>query len=500
MRTLGRRPAARGAVALVVAVAAGAVLGWPPQERPAHPPGGAGPATVQIDPGPVSPPASAPDPAARQRARLGGLASLLTADDPLLRACADRGRPATRGGRASAAATVAAVTAQTEALRERELAAPPEVQLLEDAAMTDRVREFFGDQWDAERLDRNRRVLTALGAITPGTDLAELRIDAFAAQVSGYHLADQRVIGLRTGAPDPDALSPLERVVLAHEVEHALSFAHLGRPADHRDRDETADAARASAAVVEGSAAATMLQYAATVLDPAAQVGMRAELAARAAAGTLAGYSPYLLAELQFPYVEGLRYTCRRWRSGGWAAVDAGYRDPPASTAGILFPERHAEQPRQPPALTAPGERWRREDIRAFGAAELEWLLAAPGGDPAAGLDRPRERVAAWDGGELVLWTDGTATAVGLALVDRGETGAPPLCDTVREWYAAAFPRAAADAGPPPGGDDGRPGGGGTRLRFAAGAQDAVLTCTGAQVRLGIAPTLGEAETISATR
>jgi hypothetical protein len=486
-----RRPLAVVATVATTAGLVAALLWWAPWQ-PAGDPGPA-PGGGQI---------GRSDPDAALRARLGGLSGLLIGDDPLLRACADPagatpgpdpsgGSPgpdpeATTPGpdptpEPDQADPVATVIAQTEALRGRRLPGPPEIQLLAGEQMTDRVAEFFADRGDPEQVDIDRRALTALGAIVPGTDLAALRVDAFAEQVSGYHLGAEAQIGVRVQTPG--ALSPLERVVLAHELEHALSYQHLGRPADYREGEETADARRAASALVEGSAAAAMLQYATTVLDPVEQAAMRVELVDRAGQDALSGYSPYLRAELRFPYLAGLRYTCQRFLDGGWPAVEAGYRDPPASTAAVLFPERQGEQPREPAALAEPGRPWRHADTSSFGLAELEWLLAAPGGDPGAGLDRLRERVADWDGGLRTVWTDGAATAVGLALVDRGERG-PPLCDTVREWYAAAFPTAAANRGD-------------TSVRFDGQRQDAVLTCPGSQVRLGIAPTLDEASAIT---
>jgi len=448
--------------ALAAAALAGTLLVWAPWQR--EPPGG-----------PVA--ATGPDPEdLLLREQLGGLAALVVGDDPVLRACADPGQ----APEPTAADPVDRVIAQVESVRGLPLDDPPEIQLLDDAEMTARVAEAFAGRAEEGAIDIDTRALTALGAIAPGTDLARLRGEVFAQQVSGYHLGGEGVIGLRNRPPE--ALSPLERVVLAHELEHALSLAHLGRPADHREADETEDAGRASSAVVEGSAVATMLQYATAALTPAEQAGLRDELLARADDQRLACYSPYLRAELQFPYVAGARYICQRWLADGWDAVADAYRDPPPSTAAVLFPQRHDEQPRQPAPLADPGGDWERARAGTFGAAELEWLLAAPGGRPGAALERTRERVSAWDGGELVVWTGGAGAVVGLALVDRGE--GPPLCDTVRDWYAAAFPMARATPA-------------GTGTTFTAGRQDAVLACPGEQVRLGIGPTTADAGAVT---
>jgi hypothetical protein len=428
-------------------------------------------------PGPAAPPVPSPSPESADallRERLGGLAGMVIGGDPQLRACADPGPVADP----TAGDPVERVIEQVEAVRGVTLDDPPEIRLLHDAEMTAQVAEAFADQLDEQQVDLDTRTLTALGAIAPGTDLAHLRKEVYARQVSGYHDAAEGLIVLRVG--DPSALSPLERVVLAHEVEHALADVHFDPPVE--DPDETEDSARARAAVVEGSAVVTMLQYATAALTPAEQAAMRDELLARAGEHELAGYSPYLRAQLQFPYVAGVRYICQRWLAGGWEAVADAYRDPPRSTAAVLFPDRHDEQPRQPAPLADPGGDWEPARTSRFGAAELEWLLAAPGGSPGAALDRTRQRVAAWDGGELAVWTGEAGTVLGLALVDSGE--GPPLCDTVRQWYAAAFPMA-------------KVGQVGTDTTFTAGRQDAALACPGDQVRLGIGPTTADARAVT---
>ena len=405
------------------------------------------------------------------RERLGGLSTVVPGDDPVLAGCADPDRqvPAPAG-----ADQVDTVVAQVEALRGLESTEPVTIRLLDDTEMTAEVAGFLARRWDDERVALDHRVLTALGAVGPGTDLAKLRVDAYADQVSGFFRGSDG-IAVRTG--DAPALTPLERVVLAHEVEHALTFQNLGRPASR-----TADAARAVSAVLEGSAVLAMRMYAWTVLSGAERARLRADLLVRARADPLAEFGPYLRAELRFPYRDGLRYVCQRWLEGGWEAVDAAFSDPPLSTAGVLFPDRHDDVPRRPAALGDPGERWVRARAGDFGAAELMWLLAAPGGDESAAVGDPRQRAGAWDGGELVVWTRGDRTAVGLALVDRGTgplvdrgTG-PSLCDSVRAWYAAAYPDATRTG-------DGR------RTSYRDGAQQAVLSCDGDQVRLGIAPT-----------
>jgi hypothetical protein len=193
----------------------------------------------------------------------------------------------------------------------------------------------------------------------------------------------------------------------------------------------------------------------------------------------------YLRAQLEFPYLEGAGFVCELHQGGGWGAVDAAYRDLPTTTAQILFPDRYAARvsaadPRDP---GLPGGRWARARMDSLGAAQLLWLFEAPGGDIARALDDPRRAATAWAGGEIHLYTDGPATAVGVALVEGAGAG---LCDAIGRWYRAAF----REAGPAPADP-------GEALTSDGPTQDAVLHCDGADVRLGIAPDLSTARALA---
>jgi hypothetical protein len=401
------------------------------------------------------------------REQIGGLAALVLPADPLVRACA---APVPAPGPEETG--VDGVVGATERLRGLSLDEGVDVRLVDHAEMVREVEERFASRADPDRTDVEGRILTALGAIDPGTDLAGLRLDAFAEQVSGMYAGADRLVLVRV--EEPGWLSPLEQVVLAHELEHALTHQHLGRP---RGQAGDRDARLASLALVEGSATLLMVQYARTALDEVERDRLHDALLARASGSALAGYTPYLLAELRFPYQDGLRFVCARWLEGGWEAVDAAYDEPPVSSAEILFPDRYGQAPRSPDHLGDLRPPWTQAHTSTFGAAELLWLLEAPGGDPGAGPPDARERVSAWDGGVLELWVHGDEQALGLAVAEREDDRARPrLCATLGDWYEAAFPdavRTAAENG----------------AAFSGATQHAKLACPAGEARLGIGPT-----------
>jgi hypothetical protein len=181
----------------------------------------------------------------------------------------------------------------------------------------------------------------------------------------------------------------------------------------------------------------------------------------------------YLQQELMFPYLSGLSYACRLYAEGEWAAVDAAYANPPATTAEVLYEDRAGVTPvdaTDPGRLGSPWSEVRRDTI---GAAQLLWLFSAPGGDEDAALANAAELAARWAGGEMVLATDAERSALGISLVDRADGLA--LCDAVDRWYGSSF------------GDDQRTLDGDTAT-YAAPGRVAVLSCDGRDVRLGIGP------------
>lgn len=437
---------------------------------------------------PGEPAEPAPDPDDLIAERLGGLGMLLQLDPlpPALEGClGDEVLTEHEPLPAPLDELEEALIERVAGLRELTFAEEPELQLITPEEMTAEVARRFGAQQDEADLAAEARTLAALGAVPPGTDLLEWRVHIFAAQVSGLYVG--RPDGVMVRAIDPTSLSPLEQVVAAHELQHALSDQRLGRPTASAD-EATVDARRARLALVEGDATLTMVQLERTALTPQDRATLRDELAARAEEGVLDGRPHYLMDELRWPYREGLHFVCALFAEDGWQAVDRAYDHPPTTSAEVLFPRRYLTgvQPASPPELGTPGADWQQERRAAFGAAELWWLLRAPGGDPQAALDDALQRAAGWNGGEVVTWTAaegaaGEGTVVGVAIAQREDE--EPLCTTLRRWVGAAYPgleETPADEG----------------AVFSGGDRAVALACADDGVRLGIAPDAAQARAV----
>ncbi|MGH2692715.1 MAG: hypothetical protein ACRDHM_09455 [Actinomycetota bacterium] len=219
-------------------------------------------------------------------------------------------------GAGEARASVGAIAEQVEGIRELEFTREVQPQFLSDEEMNERVREQFLEDYTPRIADVEQRMLTALGAIPPGTDLRELRANAIGQQVAGFYDPETGELVVRKAGVE---LSAVDRITLAHELDHALTDQALGIPLPDDPGVGSEDANLAALALAEGDATLVMQRYSATLgfdeqfelLDP--------EAIAQAEAG-LSGFPPYLEQELLFPYEEGTLVRLRPLCAGGVGA------------------------------------------------------------------------------------------------------------------------------------------------------------------------------------
>lgn len=352
----------------------------------------------------------------------------------------------------------------------------PEPTALPPASLAERAAALL-DDYRPEDAAADRRILVTLGMLPADTDLRALLREALAGGVGGFYDRDSGELVVRSRDP-ATPLEPAEELILAHELIHALVDQRLGLPRVEASTGQE-DAATAVAALIEGDATLVTQRYAQRALAVADQLRLAGQ--ELRAGGDLAGTAalPYVVRRsLLLPYQEGVRFVAALLEHGGWAAVDAAYRDPPVSTAQVLFPQRYldGEVPATPRPLGTLPAPWWRAAASALGAADLLVLFEAPGGEVSRALDDPLEAVAGWNGGALHLWNNEQDSAVGIVLVRRGDD---ELCGAVAAWTTASFPdlRRARRAS-------------GERLAVRGSGRAAVVACSDREVRVGVAPDL----------
>ena len=189
--------------------------------------------------------------------------------------------------------------------------------------------------------------LAALGLLPAGLDLKKTYLDLLGEQIGAFY--DQHSAELFTFSGQP-LDNGQNRVILAHELTHALEDQHfqLARlPLETKGND---DRALAASALVEGDATLVMSQYmlgdlSAAVLKDALTGAFSTDMR------QIASAPRYLRETLLFPYLRGQEFCQALYQSGGWDVLTEAFRHPPESTGEILHPERFLERRGQVPSV-----------------------------------------------------------------------------------------------------------------------------------------------------
>jgi hypothetical protein len=335
------------------------------------------------------------------------------------------------------------LVATDESIRELQFTSDVVPEVVSPEELRRRVEDEVRSSYPADTAEADSRILGALGAVPAGTDMLDVQLEALGSQVAGFY--DPETKSIVVGSSDPtQPLSADGEITMAHELDHALTDQALGLPTDSESAEVgSEDADLAAVGLVEGDATLVMTLAALQGFgtgDPLAGLDalMGDPTGLGAAQQAFADLPAYVQQQLMFPYTEGLGFVCALYADGGFDAVNDAYDNPPTTTAQILFPDRYlaGEAAVAPAAAPSPGAEWTGLPQRQFGAADLLWLLSAPGGDTGAALDAPRDRAGAWAGGTLQAYTRGADTALAIALVEHD--GHDDLCDSMSQWADSA--------------------------------------------------------------
>jgi uncharacterized membrane protein len=187
--------------------------------------------------------------------------------------------------------------------------------------------------------------LAAIGLLPRNYPLRQAYIDLLGEQVAAFYDQHQHKLFMFEDASLDNAQN---RVVLAHELTHAMQDQHFGLkklPLEIKDDD---DRAAAAAALVEGEATLVMSEY---MLKNLSLGTLKDSLAASVAQNMeqLAKAPRYLREMLIFPYLRGQEFCGALYGLGGYEAISKAYAQPPTSTSQILHPEKFFREPREEP-------------------------------------------------------------------------------------------------------------------------------------------------------
>jgi hypothetical protein len=262
---------------------------------------------------------------------------------------------------------------------------PVEASVLSIEDLRELLLEQLAKEFPPPRLEGQTIAMQTLGILRPGHDLRRLHIMEW--------------INLDT---------KVARLILAHEITHALQDQHFGlheSPLRSRDND---DAALAALTVIEGDAMVTMGEYAAHMADVTLLFEALQFLGMDQSA--LIQSPPFIQAQLLFPYLTGQTFVMRA-RTGprGTESVNDLLTRWPESTEQILHPERlpRAGGGDHPTPVTIEPAEW---------GVPAEWELRASNVWGELGVRqifqgsltarRAAEVAEGWDGDRWGVWRD----------------------------------------------------------------------------------------------
>ena len=354
--------------------------------------------------------------AAKAGAKFGGAAFSDKAAQQLA-AENDRLREILAGSdRAKALATNKTLRAEIERqvveIRGLEFKTPVDYQVLSRKEIRQTMAGKLAEVFSEQEFKDMTEAMAAVGLLPVGYPLREKYIDLLGEQVAAFYDQHAHKLFMYEDASLDNAQN---RVVLAHELTHALQDQHFGLkrlPLEIKNND---DRAIAASALVEGEATLVMSEYMLknmskqmlkdSVVSSFTQNMKQLETAPR-----------YLREMLVFPYLRGQEFCAVLFGQGSYEAVSKAYGQPPSSTAQILHPQKFLTR-EEPTAIEWPDLKVQGETpiadncVGEMGMRILfaEWLDAATGERAAAGWRG--DRYLYFAGGQALVWKTAWASA-----------------------------------------------------------------------------------------
>jgi len=200
------------------------------------------------------------------------------------------------------------------------------------------IKEMNDDKDAAERY-AGARSAEAFGLLPKGFDLDSFMIDLLTEQIAGLYDPKAHEFYVADWIPVDD---DQQRVVMAHELTHALEDQHFQIETWAKAARPNDDAELARESVLEGSAMVAMVEYILhgsgrslqdlPDIDPAMLIGDMANTP------FLKKAPPFIKDALVFPYIDGLTFSATILKPSGWEALAGIFTKPPASTQQIMHP------------------------------------------------------------------------------------------------------------------------------------------------------------------
>lgn len=198
-------------------------------------------------------------------------------------------------------------------------------------------------EYSPDELHAQQAALRAFGLVSRDFNLEKFLLDFYTEQAAGFYDPRRKTMYLADWVAEDT-----QRLVLTHELTHALEDQNFGLDKFlHADRAND-DSTNARQAVVEGHATAAMMQDLVRPLD-LTQVPSLAPLMGPIVHQQMEEFPAFTKApfffrfQALFPYAEGVGFMQRGLAAGGWKKLNALFTDPPRTTKEFFEPEFYFE-------------------------------------------------------------------------------------------------------------------------------------------------------------
>lgn len=211
------------------------------------------------------------------------------------------------------------------------------------------IVESARERLPQERLQNEEDLFLLLGVIPPGYRYFDGMVTLYTSQLGGYYDPKTKTVVMADWMP-----AALQRVIALHELTHLLQDERYNLDALVGVSVTESDKALAHAALVEGDASLVTLdiEQKERSQPPIAELkslkdASSQNLSASVVENRSIEFVPDALSLLvHFPYVEGSTFAHALVKSGGYRAIDAALKSPPATTSEILHPELYLSRSR----------------------------------------------------------------------------------------------------------------------------------------------------------
>jgi len=264
------------------------------------------------------------------------------------------------------------------------------------------IRQMDEDK-DAARRYADARSAEAFGLLPKNFDLDSFMVELLTEQIAGLYDPKAHEFYIADWIPLDD-----QRMVMAHELTHALEDQHFQIETWLKAARPNDDAELAREAFLEGSAMAAMVDY--LLQGTGKSVNEMPEFDPSLLTGDIGDSPsmkkapPFIKDALVFPYFAGMKFTAAALKPDGWNALGKVFKNPPISTQQIMHPALYKsghipEKVALPDVQTKLGKDWKKLDDNLMG--EFGWKEVLK---QYLGEDRAVALAAAWDGDRYLVY------------------------------------------------------------------------------------------------